>query len=121
MDRSVGVNAMVTLLSIAAFGSLFGILGAIMAIPMAAIIQILLDRFLLDPEALEQELVTGRDSTSVLRYEVQQLIQDLRKRIRAKDIPFEEDPEPVEEEIEVIATELEALLAEANHQEEARQ
>jgi predicted PurR-regulated permease PerM len=35
MDESVGVNPIVTLLSIAAFGSLLGLLGAILAIPMA--------------------------------------------------------------------------------------
>jgi hypothetical protein len=118
MDRSVGVNSIVTLLSIAAFGSLFGILGAILAIPLAAIIQMLLDRFLLDPEALEQDAVQGRGSASVLRYETQQLIQDLRKRTRSKDVLFEEDPEQLEEEIEAIATDLDSMLAEASQEEE---
>lgn len=118
MDQSVGVNSIVTLLSIAAFGSLFGILGAILAIPMAAIIQMLLDRFLLDPEALEQDTVQGRGSVSVLRYETQELIQDLRKRTRAKDVLFEDDPEQLEEEIEAIATDLDSMLAEASQEKE---
>jgi predicted PurR-regulated permease PerM len=119
MDRSVGVNSIVTLLSIAAFGSLFGLLGAILAIPMAAIIQMLLDRFLLDPEALEQDPVKGRGVASVLRYSLQDLIQDLRKRLRAKDVLFEEDPDLIEEEIEAIATDLDALLAEPDQEEES--
>lgn len=118
MDRSVGVNSMVTLLSIAAFGSLFGLLGAILAIPMAAVIQMLLDRFLLDPEALEQDPVKGRGSASVLRYSIQDLIRDLRKRLRAKEELFEEDSEQIEEEIEAIATDLDALLAEPSQEEE---
>jgi predicted PurR-regulated permease PerM len=119
MDRSVGVNSIVTLLSIAAFGSLFGLLGAILAIPMAAVIQMLLDRFLLDPEALEQDPVKGRGTASVLRYAIQDLIQDLRKRLRAKDVLFEEDPDLIEEEIEAIATDLDALLAEPSQEEES--
>ncbi|MGH7140184.1 MAG: AI-2E family transporter, partial [Pirellulales bacterium] len=36
MDRSVGVNAIVTLLSIAALSALWGLAGAILAIPLAA-------------------------------------------------------------------------------------
>lgn len=117
MDRSVGVNSIVTLLSIAAFGSLFGLLGAILAIPMAAIIQMLLDRFLLDPAALEQDPVKGRGSASVLRYAIQDLIQDMRKRLRAKEDLLEDDSEQIEEEIEAIASDLDALLAEPSQEE----
>ena len=47
MDRSVGVNAVVTLLAIAGFSALEGLAGAVLAIPMAAIIQLLLDRYVL--------------------------------------------------------------------------
>ena len=41
MKKAVGVNPFVSLLSIFAFSSLFGIAGALMAIPTAAIIQTL--------------------------------------------------------------------------------
>ena len=53
MDKSVGVHPLVTLLAIAAFGSVFGLAGAILAIPLAAIIQVLLNRYLLGPAAAE--------------------------------------------------------------------
>ena len=49
MRKAVGVNPFVSLLAIFAFSSLFGIAGALMAIPMAAIIQLLLDRFVFHP------------------------------------------------------------------------
>lgn len=111
MDESVGVNPIVTLLSIAAFGSLLGVLGAILAIPMAAIIQILLDRFLLGPTAVEQETPAGRDSMSVLRYETQALIQDMRQHIRQKELIPDEDADQVEEKIEAIAADLDSILA----------
>ncbi|GIK43435.1 MAG: hypothetical protein BroJett011_72680 [Chloroflexota bacterium] len=111
MDESVGVNPIVTLLSIAAFGSLLGLLGAILAIPMAAIIQILLDRFLIGPSAVEQETPAGRDTMSVLRYETQTLIQDMRQHIRQKELIPDEESDQVEEKIEAIATDLDSILA----------
>ena len=55
-----------------------------MAIPMAAIIQLLLDRFVFHPAALEPEVSAGRDYASRLRYEAQDLAQDLRKQARLK-------------------------------------
>lgn len=114
MDKSVGVSSLVVLLSFAAFGSLLGILGTLLAIPMAAIIQLLLDRFLLKPDNLpEQEVPTGRGSLSVLRYETQTLIQDMRKYIRDKDDLLETEIDQVEEKIEAIATDLDSILAQS--------
>ena len=54
MDKSVGVNPMMTLLSIVGFGTLFGLLGAVLAIPLAAVLQTLLDHFLLGRGARAQ-------------------------------------------------------------------
>ena len=56
MRKAVGINPFVSLLAIFAFGSLFGIGGVLMAIPMAAIIQLLLDRFVFHPAAREPEV-----------------------------------------------------------------
>ncbi len=52
MRKAVGVNPFVSLLSIFAFSTLFGIAGALMAIPIAAIIQLILQRFLFHPEEI---------------------------------------------------------------------
>ena len=84
MRKAVGVNPFVTLLAFFAFSSLFGIAGALMAIPMAAIIQLLLDRFVFHPAVMEPEVSAGRDYASRLRYEAQDLAQDLRKQARLK-------------------------------------
>ncbi len=84
MRRAVGINPFVSLLSIFAFSSLFGIAGALMAIPMAAIIQLLLDRFVFHPGTIDPEVLPGRDLASRLRYEAQDLAQDLRKQARLK-------------------------------------
>ena len=84
MRKAVGVNPFVSLLAFFAFGSLLGIVGVLMAIPMAAIIQLLLDRFVFHPTTIEAEISPGRDYTSRLRYEAQDLAQDLRRQARLK-------------------------------------
>ena len=56
MRKAVGVNPFVSLLAIFAFTSLFGIAGALIAIPVAVIIQLLLDRFVFRTAALESKL-----------------------------------------------------------------
>jgi len=44
MNRSMGVNPILTLLALVTFGSVFGFAGAVLAIPLAAMIQLVLDR-----------------------------------------------------------------------------
>lgn len=117
MRKAVGVNPFVTLLALFAFSSLFGIAGALMAIPMAAIIQLLLNRFVFHPSAMEPEVSAGRDYASRLRYEAQDLAQDLRKQARVEkggsDLRVEQIDQ-VMDEIETITTDLDALLAQAS-------
>ncbi|MBL8050450.1 MAG: AI-2E family transporter [Anaerolineales bacterium] len=113
MRRAVGVNPFVTLLALFAFGSLFGIMGALMAIPLAAIIQLLLNRFVFHPSNTEPEVSAGRDYASRLRYQAQDLIQDLRKQARldkgGSDLRVKHI-DHVMDEIETIATDLDTLL-----------
>jgi predicted PurR-regulated permease PerM len=117
MRKAVGVNPFVTLLAFFAFSSLFGIAGALMAIPMAALIQLVLDRFLFHPAAMEPEVSTGRDYASRLRYEAQDLAQDLRKQARLKKGGSDrrvKEIDKVMDEIEAITTDLDALLAQVH-------
>lgn len=111
MDRAVGVNPLVTLLAIAAFGTLMGLAGAILAIPLAAIAQLVLDRFVLAPEAVDPAPPQGRDAVSVLRYQTQKLIHDVRLRIRDKTALAVSETDRVEEVIESIARDLDQDLA----------
>jgi predicted PurR-regulated permease PerM len=116
MRKAVGVNPFVSLLALFAFGSLFGIAGALMAIPVAAIIQLLLNRFVFEPETAETEGAAGRDYASRLRYEAQDLVQDLRKQARLKKGGSGrrvEQTDQIMDEIETLATDLDALLTQA--------
>jgi len=117
MRKAVGVNPFVTLLALFAFSSLFGIAGALMAIPMAAIIQLVLDRFVFHPSTMEPEVSPGRDQASRLRYEAQDLASDLRKQARLTKGGSElrvKQIDKVMDEIETITTDLDALLAQVH-------
>ena len=68
MNKQVGVNPVLSLLSFAAFGSLFGLAGALLAVPMAVLFQILVERFFLGPIEQSGLSVDGRGEISLLRY-----------------------------------------------------
>jgi predicted PurR-regulated permease PerM len=117
MKKAVGVNPFVTLLALFAFSTLFGLAGALMAIPMAAMIQLALNHFVFKQETVEMEVSEGRDFASRLRYEAQGLVQDLRKQARLQKRGSDQtigQVEQVMDEIETITTSLDALLAKAN-------
>jgi predicted PurR-regulated permease PerM len=117
MRKAVGVNPFVTLLSLFAFSTLFGLPGALMAIPIAAMIQLALNHFVFQQATVEMVASEGRDYASRLRYEAQDLVQDLRKQARLKkrgsDLTIKQT-EQLMDEIETITTDLDALLARAN-------
>jgi predicted PurR-regulated permease PerM len=116
MRKAVGVNPFVSLIAIFGFSSLFGIGGALMAIPLAAIVQIVLDRFVFHPVALDGGIPGGRGYASRLRYEANDLAADMRKLARLDKGGSGDavgEIEQVMDEIESIATDLDALLAHA--------
>jgi hypothetical protein len=114
MSKAVGVNPFVALLAIFAFSSLFGLAGALMAIPMAAIIQLVLDRFVFHPADAEKEMVGGRDFVSRLRYQTNEFTKDLKSQARLPkeggDIEVSQI-DIVMDEIEAINTNLDLLLS----------
>jgi predicted PurR-regulated permease PerM len=112
MNRAVGVTPLVTLLALIAFGSLFGIAGAIVAIPLAAVLQLFINRHLLTLQGDDLNQGDGqRDLTSLLRYQTQELMQDLRSLFRRKPDALTLDQEEVEDSLEAIALDLDAFLA----------
>ena len=108
MDKSVGIHPLVTLLAIAAFGSVFGLAGAILAIPLAAIIQVLLNRCLLGPAASQPQQPSGRGALSVLHYDTQQLLRDIGLRTKAEESSAKADH--LGEAIEAIVRDLDDEL-----------
>lgn len=107
MKQAVGVNPFASLLALAAFGSLFGVGGALLAIPLVAIAQLALNRYVFTPAARVQ--YPGRDAVTILRYETGELVKDLRRLDLGQGEG--EGEMLVEDELEAIAVDLDSLLA----------
>lgn len=122
MDRSVGVHPLLTLLAMATLSSLMGLIGALLAVPLAAIFQLLLNRLLVEPIKEESLQPEGRDYLSYLRLQAQEVAQDARKLLSRRQeedgdngeafseeeaVPQEGD---IEESIEALANELDRIL-----------
>jgi len=122
MNRSVGVNPLLTILSIAALSSLIGLPGAVLAVPIAAIIQFLINRFVIAPVREPDLKPEGRDTLSVLRLQIQELANDSRKQAPEgiegmQDI---QDEERFAEMIESLAMDLDQVLAQVPQTDEAQ-
>jgi predicted PurR-regulated permease PerM len=118
MRHTVGVHPVVTMLALVGFGQLFGMAGALLAIPLAAAIQLLLDRHVLKGGSAGST-PNGRDRLSVLRIDAQELAADARRRQRDNDSDQADNGEAVEEAIEALAGALDTRWARAGT--EARQ
>jgi predicted PurR-regulated permease PerM len=116
MDKAVGVRPVVTLLALAIFGDLFGLLGVLLAVPLAAVFQVLLDRFMLSTSAPAEQDIGGRDKLALLRYQTQDLARDLRQQVRSKTEEIDADVDATEEELEALLVDLDGLLAAAQEE-----
>jgi hypothetical protein len=129
MDESVGVNAIVTILAIAAFGALFGVVGAILAIPLAGMTQIVVNRILFSISPVDEPatVVTSgsleRTQVSKLRLQAQEIVQDVRKgaRTRTDESGEDLDVDQTEDLLESIALDLDGLLSELEQPAQAEQ
>jgi len=110
MRAAVGVNPIITLLSLATFTSLLGLPGGLIAIPLAAVVQLFWNRFVISTDQVNRSLPAGRDLNSTLRYEVQDLIGDVRKQLRKKGARSNEATDQIEDAIEAFAIDLDLYL-----------
>lgn len=111
MSRAVGVHGFVMLLAIAAFGALMGVAGAILAVPLAAIAQLLLNQFLFHRESAEAPATSSRDSVSRLRYQLHELVQDVQTQIHHKRQAATGQNDRLEAAIESLAQDVDDELA----------
>jgi len=111
MKRTLGMRPLITLLALTAFGTLFGVLGALIALPLTAVIQLLLDRYFLN-NTPQTEATGERDQIGLLRYQTKELVEDVRKVLRQREgeAAGPERGEHLEDTIEAIALDLDKLL-----------
>lgn len=118
MHHAVGVSALVSILAILGFGTLYGLLGVFIAIPMTAVIQVLLDGTLLNAEPVAEPKGLGDDPWARLRGRAQALRQQARARLRARTTRMGIDPgtadhvvDAADQQIEVAVARVEEIIA----------
>ena len=117
MNRTVGVSELVGLLAILAFGTLYGILGVLIAIPMTAVIQVLLDTMVVNLEPVAEPAGLVGSPWEDLRARVRALRQQARVRLRARTSRMGIDPtadhvvDAVDQQIEVAVARVEKLIS----------
>lgn len=118
MEKEVGVSALVGLIAVLAFGTLYGVLGVFIAIPTAAVVQVLMHSMVLtrEPVATPEEIVTT--PWAGLRVRIANLRHEARDRMRARETRMGIDPETpdhvidaVDHQIEQAAERVERIIA----------
>jgi predicted PurR-regulated permease PerM len=110
MKNSMGVNPILTLLSLITFSSVFGFLGALLAIPMAAIIQLIFERVYLSTNESYQGLYADRINIQKLQDRSEATVRAISETSHKDQSPFDSLPQDIRLEIEAIALELDELL-----------
>jgi len=111
MRNAVGVSALVSLLAILAFGTLYGILGVLIAIPMAAVIQVLLDSLVVNVEAVALPVGLADSPWVDLRARVQSLRQQARARLRSRSSRMGIDPAIADHVVDALDQQIEVAVA----------
>jgi hypothetical protein len=112
MDRAVGISPVVTLLAFVGFAALFGPVGGLLAIPLAAMLQVLFRAWVERAGAPSEATPAGRGLADRVRYEVRVLARDLASHLREKEGATSAAADASEDAIEQVIADLESLLAE---------
>jgi hypothetical protein len=120
MSHAVGLSALNALLALLVFGSLGGVLGMLAAIPVAVVLQVLVDHLILD----EKPALPVEDETSfaALQRRAQELRDFLRARLRVRDSRMGIDPtsadhvgDALDQRLEHAVERIVAILATTEH------
>lgn len=111
MDKAVGVSPVVTLLAFVGFSALFGPAGSLLAIPLAASLQVLFTAWIERSGAAADVTPAGRTMADRLRYAVRELASDIAGHLRQKEAAADGDADETEEALEQLLQDLDALIA----------
>lgn len=111
MSRAVGANPILTLVMFLVFSYLLGIAGAFIAVPIAVTVQWLAERTVQNLQESPPPPSDQRSEVSVLRYQAQELMRDVRKQM-SQDGDVTSPVDEVGDAIESAASEIDELLAE---------
>jgi predicted PurR-regulated permease PerM len=118
MRHSMGVNPIIVLLSLIAFSSVFGFMGAILALPLAAIIQLLVSRVVLTAAETSKRAQEKEVRVQSLIDESQALMQTIYETSNSNPA-FKDLPEEDRLEIYSLTEELNQILRQIQKEGEA--
>jgi predicted PurR-regulated permease PerM len=118
MKHSMGVNPIIVLLSLIAFSSVFGFLGALLALPLAAIIQLLVSRVVLTAAETAKRAQAKELQVQFLIDESQELMQTIYETSN-RNPAFKDLPEEDRLEIYSLTEELNQILRQIKKEGEA--
>jgi hypothetical protein len=118
MRHSMGVNPIIVLLSLIAFSSVFGLMGAILALPLAAIIQLLVSRMVLTAAETAKRAEEKEVRVQALINESQRLMQTIDETSN-RTPSFQDLPEQDRLEIYSLTEELNQILRQIKKEGEA--
>jgi len=117
MHSAVGVSNLVSLMAVLAFGTLYGVVGVLIAIPTAAVIQVLLDTLLINDDFATEPAGILDSPWDDLRARVASVGEHARARLRSRTSRMGIDPastdhvvDAVDQQIEGAAERAEKLL-----------
>jgi predicted PurR-regulated permease PerM len=118
MRHSMGVNPIIVLLSLIAFSSVFGLMGAILALPLAAIIQLLVSRMVLTAAETAKRAEEKEVRVQALINESQRLMRTIDEASN-RTPSFQDLPEQDRLEIYSLTEELNQILRQIKKEGEA--
>lgn len=110
MKDSMGINPIIILLSLVAFSSVFGFPGALLALPLAALIQLVINRAVHAADEANDRIPQREISIRSLIDENGQLRQLMHDNSGNGNSPAREIPENLRAEINSIAQDVDELL-----------
>ena len=118
MGRSVGVSPIMVILAVFTFSTLLGITGAFLAVPLAAILQVLMDHLVVHADIGNRE-ESGKGTTNIMatmRAQIHRLRAEGLQRLRAGDARIslsKGDRDDVDSQVDDLLNKTDQTLTEA--------
>jgi len=118
MNDSMGVNPILILLSLVTFSSVFGFAGALLALPLAAVIQLIIERIVSSANGTRRSIDPREADIRALLERSHATAQAIHAMPFDGNSSLQVVPEPVRKELTSISTELNELLSRLRNKEE---
>ena len=126
MSHAIGLSSLVGLFAVLAGGTLYGILGVFVAIPLTVVLQVLLNHMVINPEPVPeaptfvpQPLVTLRTRIQTLQQRVRACLRGRTTRMATTTKTPDQVADTVDQRMEQAVERVETLVAAAQKETEA--